>query len=121
MRNAIKVQAGRHGKNMVTAVAKRVEDSLKEMTDDYTKEMVVMVENTLDSLTSDYRSCITKCDEPVAPLRVRREILRIISEIDEDFRHKFLSAPEEDTSATAAMNIDNGSGIADQAMGGTDT
>ncbi|KAK7923086.1 hypothetical protein PG985_007157 [Apiospora marii] len=107
MRKVIQAQANtKNGKAMLMAVTEQVEDSLNVMTEEYTKEMVKLVEETIESMKSDYRSCITKRDEPVAPLKIRREILRIIDEIDEEFRDRFISAPEDTSEATATMDID---------------
>ncbi|KAK8083456.1 Nuclear GTPase SLIP-GC [Apiospora saccharicola] len=112
MRKVMNTKIVENGKRMYTAVTKQVKDSLTEMIDEFAKEIEPMVDNTIESMTSDYRSCITRRDEPVAPREVRREILRIISNTDEEFRRRYISAPGKHVpEATASMDIDTNSHV----------
>ncbi|KAK8042120.1 hypothetical protein PG993_006643 [Apiospora rasikravindrae] len=108
MRKVVETQVVRQGKKMLNAVAAKVEEDLTEITNNHTEGMLNMVKRTLSSMDSDYRARITQRDDPVVSSEDRYKILRIISEIDDDFRQEFISESESDTpEGTAAMDIDD--------------
>ncbi|KAK7952370.1 uncharacterized protein PG986_008098 [Apiospora aurea] len=113
-------------REMFDKATKQVQKSLYRMTNKYQNDMVATVDNTVDSMVSDYKNCIMKRDLSVASIAVRREIIRIISKVDDEFRLRVTPEPSEakdlnmetkvsgndsqshSIAAAAAMDIDDG-------------
>ncbi|KAK8081515.1 hypothetical protein PG996_000296 [Apiospora saccharicola] len=79
------------------------------MSSDYQKDVLSMLEDTLDMMTSDYHNCITKRDMPAASLTIRREIRDIVSKVDVEFRSKMMSTPPEENNSMAGARFLHGS------------
>ncbi|KAK8020314.1 hypothetical protein PG990_005452 [Apiospora arundinis] len=80
-------------RDMYDQATKQVQKSLNRMTNNYNKDMLATVDNTVDSMASDYKNCILKRDLPAASLAVRREIIRIVSKVDDEFRLQVAPEP----------------------------
>lgn len=84
-----------NNRTMYDQATKQVQKSLNKMSNNYQKDMATTVDNTVDSMVSDYKNCIMKRDLPAASLTIRREIIRIISKVDDEFRLQVTPEPSE--------------------------
>ncbi|KAK8140534.1 hypothetical protein PG984_000600 [Apiospora sp. TS-2023a] len=95
MQQIIDDHVSQNDRTMYEQATKQVTKSLYRLCNNYQKDMVTTIDNTVDSMVSDYKNCIMKRDLSAASIAIRREVIRIISKVDDEFRRQMTPEPSE--------------------------